>query len=421
MSPNPSWGLHGDVGVSQLLLHREKGIERTPQRETAAFIDLVWGSYRTDVSVWFETQFNRQNRRRAPQSLEDAVKLWNGGSARFFGVAPRKRPENVRDACVDLHDILWIDFDVGRPVSAREARAMLDPAIAKLGIPPSAIVYSGRAGVHVYWKLADRISIDRVEALNRALAIQLGGDLACWNRSRLLRIPETVNEKVGGRGVQLLHLDPEPLETAAFDVLGDVPPIGCRREEQGLRRVPGQTGEPEWLRESRNYDHWGERQDLKLGDAITGVMWGFTRFPPRRPWSGHGYRSRSEMEMAITYRLASKGWSDLQIKELADLGFPHHIEWQEQHPKDPDRYIDYTLASARERLFSKRRLVTSPHGGRPRTAYPKKRPPRFREYETAYELVRGQTRAELAAEIAEQSDRSRATGTAKSQSSRSSS
>jgi hypothetical protein len=113
--------------------------------------------------------------------------------------------------------------------------------------------------------------------------------------------------------------------------------------------------------------------------------------------------------MTIAYRLISKGWSDEQIKELAGEGFPHHIEWMTEHPDRPDAYIDQTLANAREELFHRRKLVTSPLGGNPRKAYPKKRPRRFGEFLEIDDLVRGQRKSELVTEAAQALSRSRAT------------
>jgi hypothetical protein len=115
------------------------------------------------------------------------------------------------------------------------------------------------------------------------------------------------------------------------------------------------------------------------------------------------------MEMTIAYRLVSKGWSDNQITRIADECFPHHMEWVADHPNDPNHYIDTTLASARQRLFKRRGLVSSPLGGNPRKAYPKKRPFTSREFGQIKVLARGRTKAELVQEAARELDRSRTT------------
>lgn len=64
--------------------------------------------------------------------------------------------------------------------------------LAASALPPSIIVDSGN-GVQALWALdRDCDELDRVEALNRSIASQFGGD-ACHNVDRLLRVPGTVN------------------------------------------------------------------------------------------------------------------------------------------------------------------------------------------------------------------------------------
>jgi hypothetical protein len=60
------------------------------------------------------------------------------------------------------------------------------------GLPPSVIVHSGN-GVQALWRLADDTNdLERVEAINRAIAQRFGGDSG-HNVDRLLRVPGTVN------------------------------------------------------------------------------------------------------------------------------------------------------------------------------------------------------------------------------------
>jgi hypothetical protein len=370
-----------------------------------SFIEMVWGSHAGEPARWFEVQSRKQNRK-PPDTYEEASRRWFEDDSRFFAPVPRKTAGNRREDCVDEHDLLWVDVDGQEAVNPDQALARVHTATEKLGIFPLAIVYSGRAGAHLYWKLDRCLSIDQIQGLNKALAIALDGDRACWNCNRILRIPGTRNEKSGGGKAKLLHLDPEPIGVGALGVLGEVTPIPLIRSTRTIG--PTSSLEPEWLRLSHDYDHWGER-DPRLGAALTNMQINFLYRRRDHGWSDRRHRSRSEMEMTIAYRLISKGWSDEQIKELADAGFPHHVEWMAEHPDRPDAYIDQTLANAREELFERRRLVTSPLGGNPRKAYPKKRPRRFGEFPEIHGLARGQKKSELVTEAARKLRRSRAT------------
>jgi hypothetical protein len=59
--------------------------------------------------------------------------------------------------------------------------------------------YSGSGGAHAYWRLAQEAEPAELEAANRKLARQLGGDLASTDRARVMRLPGSVNRKAGRR------------------------------------------------------------------------------------------------------------------------------------------------------------------------------------------------------------------------------
>lgn len=58
-------------------------------------------------------------------------------------------------------------------------------------VPPHVIVDSG-GGVQALWRV-DGLDAPAVETINRSLIAQFGGDPACWNVDRILRVPGTIN------------------------------------------------------------------------------------------------------------------------------------------------------------------------------------------------------------------------------------
>jgi hypothetical protein len=94
---------------------------------------------------------------------------------------------------------LHVDIDFKTIVlSPEEAQRKLQ----QLLYLPSKVVASG-GGLHAYWLFKEALpanpkNIELVEALLRLLADYLGGDLACAEASRLMRLPGSHNTKGGG-------------------------------------------------------------------------------------------------------------------------------------------------------------------------------------------------------------------------------
>jgi P4 family phage/plasmid primase-like protien len=93
---------------------------------------------------------------------------------------------------------LHVDIDFK---SVTAGAAEIERALQQTMLLPSKVVASG-GGLHAYWLFNEALeatpdNIDRVEALLRLLADHLGGDLACAEASRLMRLPGTHNTKAG--------------------------------------------------------------------------------------------------------------------------------------------------------------------------------------------------------------------------------
>lgn len=120
----------------------------------------------------------------------------------YFGVNLRRGKNGKKEGVASVGAV---HVDIDMPL------ADAINALKKIPLDPSAIIGSG-AGAHAYWFLVEPFEIDsvddriRVESINRGLAHALGGDLAAWDISRVLRVPGTISHKRGGARVDLLEL-----------------------------------------------------------------------------------------------------------------------------------------------------------------------------------------------------------------------
>jgi hypothetical protein len=165
----------------------------------------------------------------------DWVDKWQpeGRVDTYFGVYPRTRSAGTADAVAPQVSWLFADLD-GSEVSLPQA------------LSPTIVVESGTPGHrHCYWQLAQPTDLARVEALNKALARMVGGDLNATDRARVLRLPGTINSKTG-REAAVAHYDAsavyEPQDFASLPASeAAVAPDGTR-EDATAAGHPGATG-----------------------------------------------------------------------------------------------------------------------------------------------------------------------------------
>ena len=107
------------------------------------------------------------------------------GEEVFATPMPREGAEPGKRA-VGPGSVVWVDLDQGDGERLRE--------IGRL--KPHLWVASG-AGQHLYWRLLDELPPAEVEELNRRLCHRLGGDPACCEYGRIMRLPGTFNQRRG--------------------------------------------------------------------------------------------------------------------------------------------------------------------------------------------------------------------------------
>jgi RepB DNA-primase from phage plasmid/CHC2 zinc finger len=104
----------------------------------------------------------------------------------YVGVALRDGNINGGRASISRCRVAWVESD--DPATAEQLLAFVHQ--------PTMIVSSGTAGhLQLYWLLGADCEPDQLHRVNRRLAIALGGDSACADPARILRLPGTFNHK----------------------------------------------------------------------------------------------------------------------------------------------------------------------------------------------------------------------------------
>lgn len=169
-----------------------------PSTDAERFLRLLG---KDPATTWFRT-FARgkgSNRTRSGRDLHgfDAAALEadnQAGEAVYFrtGDANQATGKNKKTGkptgCVTDADItrctsVFVEWD-NHPIEWQVQ------ASQELGLPePTAMVHTGGKSVHCYWRLAEPMAPDEWRVLQRRLIDYAGGDTACKNPSRLMRLP----------------------------------------------------------------------------------------------------------------------------------------------------------------------------------------------------------------------------------------
>jgi hypothetical protein len=104
----------------------------------------------------------------------------------YVGVVPRARYAGGREDLVHHASVLWVDCDTIEAITS----------LASFRPRPAMIVASGSGhNRHAYWLLREPIGIDRLERVNRRLAVVLGADVRSSDAARILRPAGSLNRK----------------------------------------------------------------------------------------------------------------------------------------------------------------------------------------------------------------------------------
>ena len=140
--------------------------------------------------------------------VKHGLEMAQGSFSLHFRIVP-SFSENRKDLA--MATTLWADVE--RTMTEEEKEALQD-----LGIPPSAIVHSGR-GIHMYWALKEPIDLDIVKAKNEALALYLQGDEGAAHPSHTLRFPGSYNCKYIPKKLVTVQVFEKRYDISKFDFL----------------------------------------------------------------------------------------------------------------------------------------------------------------------------------------------------------
>lgn len=134
----------------------------------------------------------------------------------YFGVLPRVDGRTTKDG-IKSSAVLWVDIDCKVPGHRSRAYMQLQDDLM-----PSYIIDSGR-GLHAYWLLNEVIvNVAQVEAVNKALACHFNADLSCYDRTRVLRVPSSLNFKDKKNPVEVRILKRTPVRYPLESIVSDL-------------------------------------------------------------------------------------------------------------------------------------------------------------------------------------------------------
>ncbi len=181
-----------------------------------------------------------------------ALKKSSEGREVYFCAHLLTNPRRIKENAAPVRS-LWGDLD-GAPVPNGELK-------------PTAVVESSPGRYHCYWRLDSEIPPDVAEDLNKRIAAVIGADPSGFDRTQLLRVPDTTNHKypdapvvalkdlAGGRSYSPADLDnllptsEKPKTEYQPDDGGEEPPVVLSPEARKVWR-----GESPKLKEGGEVD-----------------------------------------------------------------------------------------------------------------------------------------------------------------------
>jgi RepB DNA-primase from phage plasmid len=137
---------------------------------------------------------------RSTEQISGFVGKWDRPGRGLYFCTATIQPDATRRAKETLAELVALHADIDFK-SVVETPEEIERIVGQLSPPPTRVHHSGH-GLQLFWRFATPIpatteSIAGHERLLRLLANHVGGDLACCEAARLMRLPGTVNSKGG--------------------------------------------------------------------------------------------------------------------------------------------------------------------------------------------------------------------------------
>lgn len=232
----------------------------------------------------------------------------------------------------------WVDIDGGAPENWAEFAV-------EVGLPlPTMVIQSSVPGrQHVYWKLDEFTPVAELEALNRSIALTIGGgaDLSGWDSPQVLRPPFTQNHGNKKANVKKDWYQGEPVPV---QLMGSVSP-----ERISLSRFSELTKARVQIMEKL----------LNLGEipTIEHVLamgrWTQPLFDTfsltQAEASTRSPDGRSGTLQRLMYEAAEAGFTDEQMYAIQDFAARRWEKYNKHSPGSRQNELHKTIMKARER------------------------------------------------------------------------
>jgi hypothetical protein len=182
-----------------------------------------------------------------PEALIEDMSTWDPDLNYWVGIALRRNTQGGKKENLSFLTTAFGDVDCGtaghKIVNKYSNKAEALAALERFTLKPSALIDSG-GGYQPYWLLRAAVdlnngNLERLERINRGLAVALGGDVAATDAARILRLPGTYNMKLAGnpRPVEIVWCDPSRVydlaELAKYEAKPQGTGQGKRQAQQG--------------------------------------------------------------------------------------------------------------------------------------------------------------------------------------------
>jgi hypothetical protein len=306
----------------------------TTTTEARNFLGKLFGTIPDDSALEIRVKSNGATAQRFYTSVHEVTLDAPDGSRVWFGTCLRRRGKTGKAADVTWAPAAWADVD---GVDAKEVLAR-----ARRVVPPTFAVDSG-GGAHLYWKLDKPldVTVDQRAAYLRevihGLAGQVGGDHV-HDLSRVLGVVGTMNGKYSPpRKVKLIHADPGRVYTVS-----------------DLARHRKTFAVPVAVKPATPANEDAPRvDDLRIPPKLRRLVKdGYA--------DGCGYKSRSELDMAVCVAMLAADYGDDDVTAVfADPDNSIGDKYREKGDDGP-RYLATTLNKARAYLAQQAAVNTLP-------------------------------------------------------------
>jgi hypothetical protein len=277
------------------------------------------------------------------QATKAWIETWQGKRNIYFSVNTPKSDLKKKATKADIGALNAFHVDLDNPDGAdpeQTKTAILLPRLKNYRLPPSVIIDSG-GGLQGFWRmrepvaLNDPASIEQLEAYNRQLETDLGGDY-CHNIDRIMRLPGTINlpnrkKRLAGR-----EAAPARVVEADWDRRYRLEEFALPPTSDAAHAGPGKPNGHDTEALASEVDIDALPVSKRIRNLIRGIH------DPE-----HHYQSRSEAVMAVLVAMAAKGCADEQITAVVfDERFPDGAHVRER--KEPNAYLARQIAKARK-------------------------------------------------------------------------